>query len=45
MTSKQPAAGAMQGEQGVFDARSPLVEPKALESSYENLQLEGKILN
>jgi len=50
MTSKQPADGVMietlnQGERGAFDAPDPPIEPKGLKSSYENLQLEGKILN
>jgi hypothetical protein len=45
MTSKQPADAVMHGERGAFDAQDPPIEPKGLKSSYENLQLEGKILN
>jgi hypothetical protein len=45
MTSKQPADGIIQGKQGAVEAHNPPIEAKGLESSYENLQLEGKILN
>ena len=45
MTSKQLVDGVIHGERGAFDAQDPPIEPKGLNSSYENLQLEGKILN